>query len=665
MWMRARRRIKTVLAGETLLRTFLLLLSFSWLGVGVVLPLAEVVHRSLHADVVVSIWGEDDIRLGGRRIQVEGNRVLADGEPLPGTDTQANGEGVVWEKEGDGISLSCSLIKTDNDWVQVSPVQVRTEGNSWWVDGTLLDEESYQLTVTRWIGFRRFAEYFTRKGLSRPAYHSLWVSSLTALISCSLAFVYAYGLTRTRLPGKAVFQAVALLPIFAPTMLYGLSLVYLFGNKGLVTTGFFQFDRLIDIHLYGPVGIVIAESVFAFPPAVILLQVALRHTDARLYDAARSLGASPVRTFFTVTLPGARAGLLSAAFVCFTLSFTDFGAPKVVGGNYAVLAVDIYKQVIGQQNFGMGSTVSIVMLLPTLFAFAGDWTIRRRQSASVSARFVPLAPKRNRRMDLLFFCVCSAISFCILVLLFAAGFASLVKIWPYDFRLGLSHYSFDGVGGGGYGAYWNSLRMSLWTAVVGTLVTFMSAYLVEKSRGLAWLRRATYFLSILPLALPGLVIGIGYVFFFNRPSSPFHFLYGTMAILVVSNVVHFYTVSLLTHTTALRQLDKEFETISESLAVPFPVTLFRVTVPMCLPAILEVAMFYFVSSMATVSAVIFLASPETRLASVAVVHMDDAGDTAPAAAMCMLIVLTNVAVRLLFEAATFLLKKRTQAWTRR
>jgi len=229
------------------------------------------------------------------------------------------------------------------------------------------------------------------------------------------------------------------------------------------------------------------------------------------------------------------------------------------------------------------------------------------------------------------------------------------------------------VGGGCYYAFFNGIRIALFTAFFGTVITFISAYLIEKTKGVAWLKQSAYFLSIIPLALPGLVLGIAYIFFFNNPrieipftslgiSNPFSFIYGTVTILVICNIIHFYTVSFLTATTALRQLDKEFEAVSESMAVPFYTTFFRVTVPVCLPAILEIAAFYFVSAMATVSAVIFLYSSDIPIASVAVVNMDDAGDTAPAAAMCMLIVMTNILVRGLLELISHFLKRKTQVW---
>ena len=329
------------------------------------------------------------------------------------------------------------------------------------------------------------------------------------------------------------------------------------------------------------------------------------------------MGASKIRTFFTVTIPGVKYGLISAVFVCFILAFTDFGAPKVVGGNFNILATDIYKQVIGQQNFVMGAVVSVVLLVPTVLAFIVDRIAQRKQVSLIQAKSVPLVPKPDPAVDRPYLAYCSFISFLILGFFATAVFASLVKVWPYNLDLGFWHYKFRGTGGGGYGAFFNSIRMSFYTAVVGTAVTFTSAYLIEKTRGMRSLRQASYFLSIMPLALPGLVIGLAYIFFFNAPGwdfygitipNPFNWMYATMSILVLCNIVHFYSVSFLTATTALKQLDKEFETVSESLGVPFYITFFKITVPVCLPAILEVAMYFFVNSMATVSAVIFLYS---------------------------------------------------------
>jgi len=201
--------------------------------------------------------------------------------------------------------------------------------------------------------------------------------------------------------------------------------------------------------------------------------------------------------------------------------------------------------------------------------------------------------------------------------------------------------------------------------VIGTMVVFTGAYMVEKIDGFTIGRNLFQFLAMLPMAIPGMVLGLAYIFFFNEPSNPLNFIYGTMIILVVSTVTHFYTVGHLTALTALKQIDAEFEPVASSLRQPFYRLFARVTVPVCMPAILDISIYLFVNAMTTVSAVVFLYSTDTALASIAVLNMDDAGDIAPAAAMGMMIFYTNAAARILHAVVTRRVLVRTQAWRRR
>jgi iron(III) transport system permease protein len=218
-----------------------------------------------------------------------------------------------------------------------------------------------------------------------------------------LAFIFAYALTRTAMVGKNIFQTLGILPLYIPPLAHAIGLIYLFGKQGIITRAGW------DINLYGANGIIIGESLYCFPQALVILTTALSLTDARLYEAAQALRTPTWRTFLTVTLPSVKYGLISAVFVCFTLSFTDFGVPKVVGGNFNVLATDIYKQVIGQQNFSMGATISVFLLIPTVIAFVVDRIIQRRQTALVTAKSVPLQPKSNPLLDWVIFIFCSLV----------------------------------------------------------------------------------------------------------------------------------------------------------------------------------------------------------------------------------------------------------------
>ena len=509
------------------------------------------------------------------------------------------------------------------------------------------------------VGLVNFERFLASPSLTGSVGNSLFIATTATILSILAAFLFAYGLTRTCMPGKGILTLIAQIPLLAPSLLPAISVVYLFGNQGIAK------GALLGASVYGPIGIIIGEVFWTFPHALIIITTALAISDGRLYEAAQALRAGSWRIFWTVTLPGARYGVISAVLVVFVLVITDFGVPKVVGGQYNVLATDIYKQVIGQQNFQMGAVVGLILLLPAVAAFVIDRIIQRRQTAMLSARAVPFVPIPHPVIDRLFLAIASLISAAILVILGVALFASLARLWPYDLTLSLRNYDFDRMDGGGWASYRNSLLMASLVAVLGSTVIFSCAYLLEKARGFVIVRNVIQFLALLPLAVPGLVLGLGYIFFFNNPANPLHFIYGTMAILVLCTVAHFYSVAHLTSVTALKQIDPEFETVGASLRVPFYTTFAKVTLPVSLPALLDIAIYLFVNAMTTVSAVVFLYSPSTTLAAVAVLNMDDAGDVAPAAAMAMMIFATAAALRTAYYLSTQLLLRKVQAWRRR
>lgn len=517
--------------------------------------------------------------------------------------------------------------------------------------------KAFQNKEGMFVGMQQFAAYFQNKNLIRSISNTFFIAVVSTVISVTLAFFFSYSLSRKNVPFKNFFRYIGMIPIFAPTMLLGIALIYLFGNKGIFTAMGFQ------IPLYGKVGIIIAESIYCFPVATTLLMVAFSAADNRLYEAADAMGTSALRKMFTITIPNVKYGLINAFFVTFTYSFTDFGAPSVVGGNYNVLATDVYKQVVGQQNFNMGAVVGIVLLFPAVLSFAVDRITNKKQNASITSKAVPYVIKPHRKSDILATVFCSLIALAMLLFFAVALFASLIKMWPYNLTFTLDNYDMNRVASGdGLQAYKNSILISLLSAVFGTIITFTGAYLIEKTRKFTKTRRAAYFLSITPLAIPGTVVGLSFIMFFNASefripfvdgyvlSNPFHGIYGTIWIIVLANIIHFYSVPFTTATTALKCLDQEFETVSEAMKVPFYRTFFRVTVPLCLPAIFEMLVYFFVNSLVTVSAVVFLYSPTVKIASIAIVNMEGAGEIAPAAAMSMLLLFINLLVRFIYES---------------
>ena len=518
-----------------------------------------------------------------------------------------------------------------------------------------LMSKSMQNADGAFVGLSNFVAYLNEPTLFKSFFHSLFVAAMSTVIVVCLGFFYAFALQCTCIPFKGFFRVVALIPLLSPSILAAIALVYWFGNQGILKA------VLLGNSIYGPIGIIMASVYWTFPHALMILSTSLSLSDARLYEASEALKAGKFRTFLNVTLPGAKYGIISTTFVVFILVFTDFGVPKVIGGNYNVLATDIYREVVGMQNFQMGAVISIVLLIPALFAFALDQYSRKRQASQLTSRAVVYVPKPHKARDNICLVYCMLITLLVFAMLGMAQFGALVKFWPYNLSLTLKHYNFE-VAGLGWDSFYNSVRMSLYAAFFGTILIFVGSYLVEKMRADKSLREILQMVALMPMAIPGIVLGLAYIFFFNAKENPLNFIYATMAILVINTVVHFYTVSHLSAVTAIKKLDQEFESVSLSLKVPIYRMFFKITLPVCLPTVFDIFIYLFCNAMTTVSGVIFLYSYDTTLASVSAIHLDEQGDVAGAAAMAMLIVYISFVVRGLHTLVSTLLLKRTQAW---
>ncbi|HXF45146.1 MAG TPA: ABC transporter permease subunit, partial [Burkholderiaceae bacterium] len=314
-------------------------------------------------------------------------------------------------------------------------------------------------------GLANFIQYARTPGLADTLANTLAFAGLTTLATVPLAFVFAYAMQRSCIPAKGLWRGIALIPILAPSLLAALSFLYLFGNQGWLKfmLGWFGLSEI-----YGLPGMVLSMTFASFPHASMILMAALSLADARLYEAADALGTGAARKFFTITLPGAKYGLVSAAMVVFTMAVSEFGVPKVIGGNTNVLAIEVYKQVVGQQNFSLGAVVSIVLLIPAVVAFLIDRAMQGRQRAMLSARAVPYAPRPAPLRDGLSLAAVVAMSAAMLLVMGMAVFGSFVSFWPYNLTPTLRHYLYGFAEAGVDLAYRNSLMLAAWCAVAGT-----------------------------------------------------------------------------------------------------------------------------------------------------------------------------------------------------
>jgi len=519
--------------------------------------------------------------------------------------------------------------------------------------------KSVQNSDGEFVGLENFALYFSSQSLWQSVGNTFTLGLLVTAVVGVLAFGYAYALTRSCMPFKGLFQVLGSAPILAPSLLPAISLIFLFGNQGIA-------KELLGGHsVYGMIGIAMGLIFWTFPHALMILTTSLRTSDSRLYEAARALNTSSFKTFFMVTLPAAKYGLISTLIVVFTLVVTDFGVPKVIGGSYNVLSTDIFKQVVGQQNFSMGAVTSILLLMPALLAFIADRWVQKKQKSLFDTRSVAYQPEPNKLRDSACLIYCSLISLSVVAVLGMAVYGSMVTFWPWNKSLTLNNYYFSEISAYGWTPFFNSLTLGAWTAVIGTVVIFLGAYGIEKGRAFAPVRQAMQMMCVVPMAVPGMVLGLGYIFYFNDLNNPLNFLYGTMTFLIINTVVHYYTVGHMTALTALKQLPAEIEATAASVNLPQYKLFFKVTVPVCLPAILDIATYLFINALTTTSAVVFLYSTETIPASVSVLNMDDAGQTGAAAAMAVMIMVSAATAKLVHMAVGKLFEKRTQAWRKR
>lgn len=476
------------------------------------------------------------------------------------------------------------------------------------------------------LSLAHYRRLWTDPGLPRVMLHTLWVSGTTMLLTTVAALAIAMALHRSRMKGKWLVRGVLILPLLAPSLVQGLGLIFLFGRNGLV-------HRLTGLptDIYGFAGLVAADVLYALPQAVLIISVALVRTDRRYYDAAESMGASAWRQFIDITLPQAKLGLLSAAFVVFTITITDFGNAMVVGGSYRVLASEIYNQVSGQMDFGMGATIGMVLLLPAILSLYIEHVASRQHNGSEHALPSEAPPGRGRDAALSMTCI--GLLLPVAVVLATVFYASFVKLWPYDFSLTLAHYHTNLPDG--YTPILTSLKISIAVAIFGTLLLFMLA--IGMRRLSPALARIVAFLAMMPAAVPGMIIGIGYVLAFNHgPLS--HWLYGSLAIVALCNFYHYHTQGFLTISTGLRTVPAALEDATTCLGGGPLQSTRDAVLPFVAPALVSTFFLLFMQSMVTLSAVIFLVTPELNLASVSVMQLNENGFISQAAAYSACIV---------------------------
>lgn len=502
------------------------------------------------------------------------------------------------------------------------------------------------------LGLGNYADVLAMGHIGRVLGNSLVMSGLTTLICVVLGFAIAYALQRTRLPFQWLISVALILPLLAPSLVQALGLIFLFGRNGIVN----QFTGW-NLQIYGLWGLVISNAMYALPQAVMIIQASLRHSDVRQYDAAMVMGASPWRRFVDITLPNARFGLLSAGFVCFTVTITDFGNAAVIGGNYRVLATEIYAQVVGQMNFNMGAVIGIFLLIPTLLAFYIEKVAAQRQSGGGSESAIPVGRNLLAARDIPLGMISYLSALFLIAVVATVVFASFVSLWPYRMDLTLRNYNITTQGG--YSPLWTSLVVSVQTAVIGVVMLF--ALVVSQRRLSRGAAKVVYLLAIVPVGVPGLVLGLSYVLSFNVANPVLGMVYGTTFLIALCNFYHYHSQGFLTMVTGIRTVPPALEETVTCMGGSALHGLRDAILPVMLPTLVAVFFFLFMRAMVTLSAVIFLITPRLSVGAVSVLRLDQAGFTTQAAAFSVCIMVVVLSALALMKVALWLVSRRPAA----
>jgi len=489
--------------------------------------------------------------------------------------------------------------------------------------------------INKQLDFSNYLAIFSKRYYFQPFFNSMILGISTATVGTVVGFIFAYALTRTPIPFKNFFRVIATFPIISPPFVVALAAILLFGRSGVLAPYLSQIIGKYSI--YGLGGLIIVETIAYSPTAFLTLFGILQAVDPALEEASMDLGASRAKVFSSITLPLTTPGIASAWLLVFIQSMADFGNPMVISGNYRVLSVQAFLQITGMYDLPRGSTLAILLLVPTLIAFfIQKYWVSRKSYVTVTGKPTGATIKRLEwyiKAPVYFCCV----FFAAMVFLFYGMiiYGSFQTLWGVNSTLTLRNYIQTFQVGKDY--LMDSLTLStIATPITGVFGMFL-AFLIIRKKFIG--RGVMEFVSMLTFAVPGTVVGIGYILAFNVKSNLFPVvLTGTAWIIITLLIFRNMPVGIRSGIAALQQIDPSIEEASTDLGADSATTFRKITLPMIAPAFFSGLAYSFVKAMTAISAVIFVVSGKWNLITIAVLGFVDNARYAQAAAMSMILI---------------------------
>ena len=462
--------------------------------------------------------------------------------------------------------------------------------------------------------------------------NSVVLSLLATVISVLVAYVLAICTVRGNIPGKRIFGVLLTLPMLIPSISHGIGLTTLFGNNGILTQLFGTPS------IYGPVGIVAGSVMYAFPVAYIMLADVLTYEDMSVYEAADVLGVGKVRQFFKLSLPYLKKPLIATLFSTFSLIVTDYGVPVLIGGQTYTLSSLMYTEIAAATggSFGKSTVYALFLLIPAIVAFITD-ALNKENGNSAFVRKSTVT-RVSAPLRVAAFLLCLLISCVALLPILSFAVQAFVVSYPRDMTFTTDQIRHM-IQQRGLEYLTNSLVIALSTALIGTALSYVTAYLTARMR--SSLSRLIHLLALTFMAIPGLVLGLSYAMTFKET-----LIYGTVAIMIMANVAHFLSSPYLMMYNSFGKMNRNLEAVGETLGIGRLRMIKDVFIPQNISTILEMFSYLFINAMMTISAVSFLATTTTRPVSLMISQFKDSvGGMELAAVVSLIILLTNLALK--------------------
>ncbi|HEU5300360.1 MAG TPA: iron ABC transporter permease [bacterium] len=483
--------------------------------------------------------------------------------------------------------------------------------------------------------------------------NSVLLAVVVGVVATALGFLFALLGERSRLRTRRLLGPFSILPIITPPFVLGLAMIYMFGRRGFVT---YQLLGISTNAFFGPLGVAVAQILAYAPIAYLVLQGVVQSMDAALEEAAETLGASRWHVLRTVIWPLARPGVANAFLLVAIESLADFGNPIIVGGGKPFLATEVFFAIIGRFNPNEAAVYGVVLLAMTLSIFLVQrYWLGRRSYVTVTGKpsggaARPLPPALDYTVSAFF------LGWVVLIVaLYGSVFVgSVTKLWGFDYTFTLEHLR--SLSPTGWKVFWTSTKLSAYAAIPSTLFGFLIGYLVTRMEFPG--RGALEFSSMLSFAVPGTVMGIGYILAFNQGAL---LLTGTSAVLIMAFVFRNMPVAIRSGVAAIHQIDRSLEEASTMLRANSPTTLRRIVMPLVRSALLSGLVFAFVRAITAVSQVIFLITPQHSLATTQILTYIEYGSQGRGAALASLLTVFMIVV----IAALYAVNRSLGAETRR